>query len=208
MYDNGWQSMTPGHESGKEVYTPGQNGQPPLPPKETAEAAPAAASEPRRICGLKRSLFFILVGVAVVLILALAIGLGVGLSRKSSGSSASATSSAPGSSFTGDPDLYIGGAIKPEYYSTKGAFNGTGIALAGESWLGTDHSIVNVYFQHWSGQIRFMQLNTEGSWVGGTESEIVASDAKNSTPISTVAYAMNSTEKVSHLLCTSQKPRR
>ena len=39
-----------------------------------------------------------------------------------------------------------------------------------------------------------------GNWVGGTESEIVASDAKNSTPISAVAYVLNGSSTW-HIFC-------
>jgi hypothetical protein len=101
----------------------------------------------------------------------------------------------PKPTFTGNPDYYIGGAIDPSYYSTKGAFNGTGIALAGESYVGTEHGIVNIYFQHHSGDIRWTQLSPDYTWQGGSKSETVATDAKNSTPISAVAYALNSTNK-------------
>lgn len=84
------------------------------------------------------------------------------------------------------PDYYIGGALNPAYYSTNGAFNGTGIAFAGEQW---DNS-VRIYFQHHSGDLRWLQLNASGNWIGGSQTEIVAIDAKNSTPISVVAYAL------------------
>ena len=41
-----------------------------------------------------------------------------------------------------------------------------------------------------------MQLTPEGQWIGGSKSETIATDAKNSTPISTVAYTLNGTSKV------------
>ncbi|KAF2429622.1 hypothetical protein EJ08DRAFT_670910 [Tothia fuscella] len=47
-----------------------------------------------------------------------------------------------------------------------------------------------LYFQHYTGTIRWKQLR-DSDWVGGTQSEIVAYDAKNGTPISAVAYALN-----------------
>jgi hypothetical protein len=80
-----------------------------------------------------------------------------------------------------------------------GAFNGSGIALSGESWNKDQHRIFTLYFQHWTGDIRYMQKmdTTEQKWRGGTRSETVATDAKNATAISTVAYALNSTQYVS-----------
>ncbi|TKA81928.1 hypothetical protein B0A55_01921 [Friedmanniomyces simplex] len=57
---------------------------------------------------------------------------------------------------------------------------------------GTQGSLV-MYFQHHSGEIRWQQLSSQGAWLGGDVSEIVAVDAKNSTPLSAVAYAMNGT---------------
>jgi hypothetical protein len=177
--------MAPGAESGKEVYSMGHSEQP--------------APDPKRILGMKRKLCLLLAALlALILVLALALGLGLGLGlhKKQSSPAPSPASSPPKPTFTGNPDLYIGGAIDPAYYSTKGAFNGSGIALAGESWADGRHGVVNVYFQHWTGTIRWMQLTTEGNWIGGSQSEIVAADAKNSTPISLVAYAINATEKV------------
>lgn len=50
---------------------------------------------------------------------------------------------------------------------------------------------MNVYFQHWTGQIRRMQLMDDGSWQGGDLTNVVATDAKNATPISAVAYAVD-----------------
>lgn len=59
---------------------------------------------------------------------------------------------------------------------------------------------MSVLFQHHKGDIRFMQYTADQKWVGGTKSETVATDARNATPISTVAYALNGTAKVRGLL--------
>ena len=45
-----------------------------------------------------------------------------------------------------------------------------------------------MYFQHHSGQLRSVQLGSDGQWRGGDATEIVATDAKNATPIAAVAY--------------------
>ena len=103
----------------------------------------------------------------------------------------------------GNPDVCIGGALDEAYLSKKGAFNGSGIALAGESWNKDQRKIFTLYFQHWTGDIRFMQYTTDKKWIGGTKTETVATDAKNSTPISAVAYASNGQQFVRTLQATS-----
>lgn len=92
---------------------------------------------------------------------------------------------------TGDPDFYVGGALNTQYYSTAGAFNGTGLALASQSFGQDDHGEITMYFQHWSGDLRWSQLMSDGSWQGGSAGETLARDAKNGTPISAVAYSMD-----------------
>lgn len=55
---------------------------------------------------------------------------------------------------------------------------------------------MTVYFQHWTGEIRSIQLTPKGEWIGGTASEVIVSDAKNATPISAVSYSLNDTSVV------------
>ena len=126
-------------------------------------------------------------------------------SSSTSPASTATTSSATPSSPTGVADPYaIGGAINPEYYTTRGAFNGSGIALASQSFSSdlSDAPLGSLvmYFQHNSGDIRFERLTADGDWVGGSQSEIVASNAKNSTPLSAVAYVQNGTSQW-HVFC-------
>ena len=45
-----------------------------------------------------------------------------------------------------------------------------------------------MYFQHWSGEIRWMRHADDGQWTGGDSSTVVARDAKNNTPIAAVSY--------------------
>ena len=101
-------------------------------------------------------------------------------------------------------EYLIGGAINPAYYTDVGAFNGSGIALASQSFAtalaeGTQGALV-MYFQHHSGEIRWIQLNNEGDWLGGSSSEIVAPTAKNSTPLSAVSFSVNGTNQW-HVFC-------
>jgi len=105
------------------------------------------------------------------------------------------------------PELCIGGQLDRKYFSKKGAFNGTGIALAGESWNKEQRKIFTVYFQHWTGDLRFLQYTTDKKWIGGSKAQTIATDAKNSTPISAVAYSLNSTQVVripSHFICPTK----
>jgi hypothetical protein len=52
-----------------------------------------------------------------------------------------------------------------------------------------EESVV-LYYQHHTGTIRWKYMEDE-NWLGGTNTEIVAHDAKNGTPISAVAYEIN-----------------
>ncbi|PSN65440.1 hypothetical protein BS50DRAFT_497710 [Corynespora cassiicola Philippines] len=52
---------------------------------------------------------------------------------------------------------------------------------------------MTLYFQHWTGELRSIQLTPRGEWIGGTRSEVIGTDAKNATPISVVSYAINDT---------------
>lgn len=123
----------------------------------------------------------------------------------SAGESSTTTPTISSATPTGTSDPYaIGGALDPAYYTTEGAFNGSGIALASQSFASDLRdaplgSLV-MYFQHHSGDIRFQRLTDRGAWVGGSESEIVASNAKNGTPLSAVAYVLNEVSQW-HIFC-------
>ncbi|KAI9808912.1 MAG: hypothetical protein M1827_007137 [Pycnora praestabilis] len=142
---------------------------------------------PRRkkktVCGIGRTWFFLALIFVICIAIALGIGLGVGLNKKSS---------RPASSSSARP-INNSADINPAFYSTIGAFNGTGIALASESFSSGGYGSIDIYFQHHTGQIRSAQLLSDGTWQGGSLSEIVATDAKNATPIAAVAYARNDT---------------
>ena len=101
-----------------------------------------------------------------------------------------------GSSTTAAPPPPAPTSIPQDFLSTVGAFNGSGIALASESFDSGGHGSIVLYFQHHSGQIRSAQLSTNGQWQGGDITQVVANDAKNGTPIAAVAYARNQTASV------------
>jgi hypothetical protein len=76
--------------------------------------------------------------------------------------------------------------------SQAGAFNGTKLALVTQSFTtdvqgGSEENLV-MYFQHLSGQIRWMRQGDDGVWTGGDPSTVVATNAKNNTPITAVSY--------------------
>lgn len=156
----------------------------PLPPD------PLAERKPERICGFKKASFFWMLAAIILVVIALAVGLGAGLGLKhhSSGSASKPSISS---------EYNIGGSLNPAYYSTEGAFNGSGIALASQSFDASDHGDLVLYFQHHTGQIRYMQLNSAGVWEGGDTSTIVATNAKNGTPISAVSYSLQGASTVS-----------
>lgn len=145
----------------------------------------------KRICGLSAKLFWILVALLILILLGagLGAGFGISLSKKKADGTATATSTLTNGStpFTGDPSYSVGGVIDPAYYTTSGAFNGSGIAFAGSALNEQLKGEYTVYYQHHSGQIRYLQ-KVGGEYKGGTPSETVASNAKNATPISVVQY--------------------
>lgn len=152
---------------------------------------------------------FVLTGIVLLLVLALVVGLGVGLSKKRSKydlflvracciadissirpSNIIPTPALSSPSLSVNPLYSIGGAIHPDYYSKKGAWNGSGIAFAASHLKGVQPGLYTVFYQHHSGSIRYALQSIDGSSSGGSASEIVTTDAKNSTPISIVQYVM------------------
>ena len=171
----------------------------------------------RRICSLPRKAFRILVLVLALLVIGLGVGLGVGLSSKTEGtptSSATATDTSADPSNPSKPttlsiakELQIGGSLDPSYYSTEGVWNGTGLAHNWQSFSSNygdaldDAESLVIYYQHRTGAIRWMRYTTGGDWVrGSSESEVVATDAKNSTPISATSYETAGTQ-YRHIFC-------
>jgi hypothetical protein len=154
-------------------------------PPQTAQPEKKSA----RTCGLRRVLFWPLLAAALAIVIGLAVGLGVGLGVKHKDRKAS-------SALARSSDYYIGGALDPAYYSEEGAFNGSGLALASQSFGSGEYGELVLYFQHHSGSIRWQRLTPDDGWLGGTASEVVATDAKNSTPLSAVAYSLNGVSTV------------
>jgi hypothetical protein len=152
----------------------------------------------RRLCGLRRKVFWILMLVIALLVaVGLGVGLGVGFGLSSdpeeveskvpesrptmTTTTTTATSQdSPGAAETSAPAvakaLQIGGSLDQSFASNYGD-------------APEDAESPVVYYQHRGGAIRWMRYTTKGEWArGSSDSEIVASDAKNSTPISAVSY--------------------
>ena len=117
-----------------------------------------------RICGLSRSWLLVLAAF-VACIIALATALGVVFGRKRSPAGP-------------NPNDTVGGALNPRYYSTQGAFNGSGISLASADF-GLSSTIL-IYYQDYTGDIKVSVLNPDGSL--STGSNTVTSDVRNGTP--------------------------
>lgn len=154
--------------------------------------APLPAKPEPKILGMRKKIFIIVViAIAAFIILAVALGAGLGAGLKKEKEIIQHP-------FCKEKPQYCTGSyLNAEYTSKKGAFNGSGIALAGESWNAGERRIFTLYFQHHTGDIRYMQYGTNQLWVGGTKTHTVATDAKNGTAISAVAYTLNQTGWVS-----------
>lgn len=112
----------------------------------------------------------------------------------------------PAAAPTANKQLHIRGSIDPSYYTTSGAWNGSGVAYIWQNLTGigagllasSEYSYV-VYYQHDTGEIPWMRQSPDSTWEESTRDlAIVAADATNSTPISAVQYTSNG---VNYLEC-------
>lgn len=190
---------------GKETVWPAVHpAQPDLPPEPDYKPE-YQRTEPRQYCGMKRGLFWGLLIVVLVFVLGLAIGLGVGLGSDGSGSSEPNETTTPSppapTSLPIDDSLKIGGSLDSSYYSADGAWNGTGIALNWQRFASNfgdapDGDSTVLYYQHHSGEIRYMRRSKTRDWVRlPSQSEVVADNALSSTPITAVHLNFNQTKQ-------------
>jgi hypothetical protein len=161
----------------------------------------------RTVCGMRLKLLVILLGVATLFVLGLAIGLGVGLSLKGSGEVSSEPINNASSSPPMQEALSIGGGLNESYYSSKGAWNGSGLAYTWQTFSSDlegqpkDEARAVMYYQHHSGALRWMRRLDSARWLRGPEQvEDVAVDAKNATPISAMYLIQNQTS-LWHVFC-------
>lgn len=92
--------------------------------------------------------------------------------------------------------------------STRGAFHGSDIAVTGLATLTKNGSLETsngstalLVYQHYTGELRWMQHIDPENWYGGTADDILASDAKNGTPIDMTVSWSPGVEL--HLFCMS-----
>lgn len=97
------------------------------------------------------------------------------------------------------------------FLSTSGAFNGSGISALATKFSNISAAAMNdnedqagnllVFFQHYNGEIRWIQRSEMEAWEGGSSNEIVASDAKNGTPITAMSARPDGVRQL-HVFCT------
>lgn len=183
-----------------------------LPNTNGAPSRASHSSAPRQsarnlLCGIQRRKFYTWSMVTIVVVaLGLILGLYFGLKNKPDASSpttgsTTTTSGLPSTSNLPNPTSVpgedatnrVGGSLDASYYSTTGAWNGSGFSLTDQGYL------FHVYFQHHSGVLTWM-YNNDG-WYGNA-SYIIATDARNSTAISALSYVLDGVEIV-HVFCKS-----
>lgn len=123
-----------------------------------------------------------------VLMIGLAVGLGVGLGLGLRTSKEQETGVLSSEKIALNATGYrTGGGLDPSYYSTSGAWNGSGIYFSYTTLPGLQQDAVKdslvLYFQHHSGDIRWARRDPAGTWIGASSSEVVATDARNGTRI-------------------------
>ena len=89
--------------------------------------------------------------------------------------------------------------LPPNYFSTIGAFNGSGIAIADP--LSTSGNLL-LFFQHHTGDLRLSQL-IDNAWQGGnSDDSLGVTNIRNATPLAATSYheasTSGNTTKVSH----------
>ncbi|KAF2866655.1 hypothetical protein BDV95DRAFT_631492 [Massariosphaeria phaeospora] len=176
----------------------GSDARPPVEP-------PVTEQQPR-ICGMRKRWFIVSLTAIMACLIAVGLGVGLGLGLGRKGKDSPATVGHP--YCRNHPELCIGGTLDPNFYSKKGAFNGSGIAVAGQAgdplWEGENTRMFTLYFQHWTGDLRSIKYTGGKKWIGGTKEQTVATDAKSATPISTVAFKSQDNSSIFHVFYISK----
>ena len=87
-----------------------------------------------------------------------------------------------------------GASLEP-VLSTRGAFNGSDCSATHKARLSEggsletedDNSNSLVFYQHYTGEIRWMQHLAPETWYGGTADQVIATDAKNGTSMDMIS---------------------
>lgn len=138
---------------------------------------------------------FILAITVLLLLVAIGVGLAavfINMRRNKSGSSTRIGKNNPNV----DLNKSVGGYINDAYYSTSGAWNGSGIAIAAAN---TDlNQAIYAFYQDYTGTIQYTLMNPQGEWtlVGPVNAD--SPRALNGTPLSTVQHQIGH-ERVWHL---------
>ncbi|KAF2671173.1 hypothetical protein BT63DRAFT_423401 [Microthyrium microscopicum] len=140
--------------------------------------ADGGESEPNqaRPIGFLRRFRWFFIGLLIGVILALAVGLGVGfgINKKDTPTNSNATA-------TPSPS--------PSNFSQGGVFNMSGFAIGSQNRVSEPDGQVNLFYQHYTGELRWL-IKANDDWSGSPQ-YVVATDAKNATPISTVILPLN-----------------
>ena len=118
---------------------------------------------------------------------------------------------------TSTPSTHASQSSNPTYLSKRGAFNGTGISgtkqlgslnlvSAGAGPSNTNDGNFLLVFQHYTGDLRWMQRSASGAWQGGSADDVVAGDAKNGTPIGLRGSHQSDGVSAYHVFCKYLSP--
>lgn len=155
-------------------------------------------AEPQRVEEKKKPIYkrwpFIIIVILLVCLIAVGAGLGAYFgtrkSHNSSGSSTNSTSSSGGSASGNKPGVdintSIGGQINDAYYSKSGAWNGSGIAIAGVDQ--TKNEAIYAFYQAYDGSIQFTLMDAQKKWNHIGPVNDGSFPALNATPLSTVQH--------------------
>lgn len=131
---------------------------------------------------IKRS--YLILGVATLIVIIVAVVFGAVFGVRSNKSS-SRTTSTPQS--TANPESSVGGYLNPEYYSKRGAWNGTGLSIASAD---ATSDYMFVFYQDFSGNITYQISGANNSFREGTVVNDGVYRPLNGTPISSVLHSL------------------
>jgi len=157
--------------------------------------------QPKKTPFYKRWWFWLVI-VALIVIIAVAVACGVVFGTKksnkgsdssnsagngtSAGNSTSGGNGTSGTNTDADPNTSVGGYLNDAYYSKSGAFNGSGIAIAGANT--DDNESLYAFYQDPTGELQYTVMDSTGQWklIGPVNHD--SYKALNGTPLSTVQH--------------------
>lgn len=127
---------------------------------------------------------FILAIVGLLVLVAVGVGLAATFISRRGGSRSKSSTRIGKNNPNVDLNKSVGGYINDAYYSTSGAWNGSGIAVAAAN---TDYNqAIYAFYQDYTGGLQYTLMNPQGEWslVGPVNAN--SPKALNGTPLSTV----------------------